>query len=77
VLICVDDQVAWWKNDGGATCYGEWSRYRGLLHIWMTIVHHLIKMEVGCLCGIIDMKMEWNAQSKVIFVGHFISLIKS
>lgn len=39
----------------------------------MIIVHHLMKMEVGYLCSIANMKMKWNAQDKDIFVGHFIS----
>ena len=42
----------------------------------MIIVHHLMKIEVGCLCSITSMKMKWNAQGKDIFVGHFISLVK-
>jgi hypothetical protein len=67
--------VPWWKNDGGASCYGQWSRYTyiacGWQHIWMNIVHYLIKMEVVYLCGITDMKMAWNAQGKNIFVGYF------
>jgi hypothetical protein len=41
----------------------------------MAIINHLMKMEVACLCGITDMEMEWNAQDKCIFVGHFILLV--
>jgi hypothetical protein len=33
----------------------------------MIIVVHLMKMKVGCLCGITDMEMKWNAQDKGIF----------
>ena len=42
----------------------------------MIIVHHLMKMKVGCLCSITDMEMKWNAQGKGIFVRHFISPVK-
>ena len=31
-------------------------------------------MEVGCLCGITNMEMKWNAQGKDI-LGHFISSV--
>ena len=39
-------------------------RQCGLLHLWMIIVHYLMKMKVGCLCGITDMEMEWNGMYK-------------
>jgi hypothetical protein len=52
-----------------------WAMVEVALHLWMTVVHHYIITEVGCLCGITVKEMERKAQGKGVFVGHFISLV--